>query len=129
MVDARPWGEAHRREALRRTYEIAAEHSADHRVARQFGSDAWSGVQDERSFRLYMMLGGLDAARIDREARRVRALAEGRLVRETVWRLAADPDGFDDEIPGTYDSEAEARVVAAQTGQRLVPVTRIRRAR
>jgi hypothetical protein len=85
----KPWSEAHAREARRRTYELAAELAGDDR-----GGAAWLFVADVRESASYRgeelwreSLGShFDPARVNAEVRRVRGLAEGRIVRETVWR-------------------------------------------
>lgn len=119
------WTDAHRREALRRTYEIAAdlvsqgrEDDAESLAARACDSEsqpAWEAS-------LYVGDGpALPEEHIDREVRRVDALATGRLVRETVWRREEDPGRGD-----FYSTEELAR---GGVGLRAVRVTRIRRAR
>lgn len=85
------WTDAHRREALRRTYEIAAEFVAAEsaRRAAYLVIDAHSYAAIEQDWRedLADTRGpAFDAARIDREVQRVHALATGRLVRETLWQ-------------------------------------------
>lgn len=102
-----PWGKVHTREALRRTYEIAAELVAtDPETAARLGrvcaapmaEGAWRAFLEGAPTRGAPRLG-LDRARIVREVRRVRALAEGRLVRETE-RLVLWPDGCKRPIVG-----------------------------
>lgn len=101
---ARPWTDAHRREALRRTYEIAAEAcekrpSADIRNGLAAMSYDVEAGEDRWRAALAQWLQ-IDPARIDREVRRVRALAEGRLVRETDTRyVVARSDG---ERPASF---------------------------
>ena len=76
------WTEAHRREALRRTCELAAV-AVDVWVALNVvpgdltTSNRWA---EHLSFRL-----GFDADRVAREVRRVDRLARGLLVRESGW--------------------------------------------
>ena len=123
------WGEAHRREALRRTYEIAAEMVGEGRCdpADRAAANAMQMVVEEIGFRgLLVNWIGLDPARIDREVARVRALAEGRLVRETGARLSDSKQFL------TLDAARRARrEIAKIEGRRLyvIHVTRIRRAR
>lgn len=77
----KPWTEAHRREVRARKHEIAAEreraygHSTSVLISLPISEETW------RDWLTYS--AGFDDARIEREVRRVRALAEGRLVRET----------------------------------------------
>lgn len=59
---------------------------------------------------------------IDREERRVRALAEGRLVRETSWGVTNRDTEY------TAMGEPIARMIAKERRQRVVRITRIRRA-
>ncbi len=118
----KPWTEAHRREALRRTYDIAAELTGA-------GGDFFphispGNVETVRHFRA--TLAGharLDTARIDREERRVRGLAEGRLVRENGWR----GNSRDGSVLAWTTSPAVAATWKS-SGARVVRVTRIRRA-
>lgn len=107
------WGEPHSVEALRRTFEIAAEFAA----AGQFGVAWWlvppspgdNIAPSEELWREHLGSVGVDGkasidkARIDREVRRVRALAEGRLVRTTrsFWMVGRVE----------VSDEAEARLV------------------
>lgn len=101
-----PWTEAHRREALRRTYEIGAELVAD-------------DGDDHRAYLLLETGTPYAGGRVDREVRRVRALAEGRLVRDTGWRVGRE----------WYAAGEEARDRRqAYPGMPLLRVTRIRRA-
>jgi len=81
MASKCEWGEDHRREALRRTYEIAAELIAndDEIGAELITSDPSVVAGDEFLWRKSLMRVGPEAGftkdRIDREVRRVRALA------------------------------------------------------
>lgn len=123
----KPWTEAHRREALRRTYEIAAEIAAkdDSNAAAWLCEGAAGYAQTEALWR--SELGDhCDPARIDREVRRVRALAEGRLVRETAWTVVGVLAAEEDHVvwEGTYRPGPPLT-----TDRRVVRVTRIRRAR
>lgn len=129
-----PWTEAHRREALRRTYEIAGEFAESTRGVVPDGilECPRQMAQEEQTWRAD--LGScLSAARIAREVRRVRALAEGRLVRETSerWEVAFPDGGREGRGDDPDHGEAYARLRASQF--RLarvirVTVTRIRRA-
>lgn len=137
------WTDAHRREALRRTYEIAAWLVSEGREndARSLIANLGEGVPDEETWRAYLYVGDGPAfsdARIDHEVRRVRALAEGRLVRETVHRVRYDnntrPDGAWDAYTVSLPREKARKTLRAMnkdcgwTGA-VVRVTRIRRAR
>lgn len=120
-MSARLWTEAHRREALRRLYEIAAEQVGagnESRVAKGCPHESDIGNEDEYTFALRHGLL-LNAARIDREVSRIRALAEGRLVRVTTWR------GQSGEEYATY---AAADADKSHGGCRLTRITRIRKA-
>jgi hypothetical protein len=128
------WTEKHRREALRRTYEIAAElaSAADRAYSSQtirvdVGSEAeWRAC-------LGWVLLRADPARIDREVRRVDHLARGVLVRETrgFYRVRAG-DNFGHECVLTPEGKAAAKtwIKGHWPGARVVKVTtrRIRRA-
>jgi hypothetical protein len=128
------WTEAHQREALRRTYEIAAElvgvgRDDDARcLTIRPERAAWS----EKGWRVSLFEGRLNGARIDREVHRVRGLAEGWLVRETSERIEtrwADPG--QPGRSGHATIEEARRVRAACTSPVIVMrtrVTRIRRA-
>lgn len=78
-MTAPQWTEAHRREARARLYEIAAER------VRTTGRESSSySMREEAGFRYALEREfEFDPARIEREVRRVRGLAEGRLVRES----------------------------------------------
>lgn len=118
----KPWTEAHRREALRRTYEIAAELAgAGSPYARGLAEDPF--VASEDGWRGWLA-AGIDAARINREVRRVRALAEGRLVRVTTWCMRANGSTCD------FTSAADARQWRGhhEPMRAVVRVTRVRRA-
>lgn len=127
----KPWTEAHKREALRRTYEIAAELNDDPHRADGIATDAvyFSGACGR--WRAHLKTSGLVLARIEREVRRVRALAEGRLVRETVWYARSRLGDVSDERPDRSvllaDLKAAGRTRIAN-GDRIVRVTRVRRA-
>jgi len=120
------WTEKHRLEARAACYRLAAERA----LAGLPPSGLLTGhVRDVVGFMATLERAGLDAKRVVREVRRVRALAEGRLVRETLVRVVDD-----DMICGEGRSRGEARQHAAFRGYsladvRIVRVTRIRRAR
>lgn len=90
------WTEAHRREAYCRTWELAAALARDGRQmeATELLETPWNIAQREATWRADLGCA-FDPARIDREVRRVRALAEGRLVRETRerWRIVDTTEG------------------------------------
>lgn len=81
------WTEAHRREAWARIFELTAAALREHThepLRKTIALVPRSLVATEKVFRVRGLDGfGFDPDRIDREVRRVRALAEGRLVRET----------------------------------------------
>lgn len=120
----KPWTERHRAEALRRTYEIIAE-QADRSPAgrREQTVRVDVGSEDEWVDCLGWVLDIDDPARIDREVRRVRGLAEGRLVRWQGWQ-GTTRDG------GTMGRTASAETAQRwkENGAKVVRVTRIRRA-
>lgn len=134
------WTEAHKREAERRTYEIAANLSpceplAAHNLARGANecaerASAWRGL-------LLVALSSLPdadvlrvSARIDRETRRVDALATGRLVRETGYEIGVrTKDGFHMQAWRPDLDAAEKARDTNQHGPHIVRVTRIRRAK
>lgn len=145
----KPWTEAHQREALRRTYEIAAELVVAGRAdeASYLVIDVGVYVVSEWKFRLNFRNDGgsdgpgFDDVRINREVRRVRALAEGRLVREHderfyVRRPTGDHSGvivhtMSQAKMWADDRNANMGPEAAKRGRYApvrVSVTRIRRA-
>lgn len=121
-MSARPWTEAHRREALRRTYEIAAELAAVGEERRAYGLAGQNGAHDPDVWTTDLSEeAGLYAARVEREERRVRALADSppRLVRVTTWRGQSGEE---------YATRAEAVADKSHGGCRLTRITRIRKA-
>lgn len=127
-----PWTEAHRREALRRMREIAAicatstdgsERAVGHGMLRN------TSPSDEAGFRIILAESAyMTAARIDREVARVRALAEGRLVRETVWACKTAAMGIDRPEMVTDERTARRWLSTRCQGDSIVRVTRIRKA-
>ncbi len=123
-----PWGEKHRSEALARLHELAAE-----RIRRGDPTPSTlphpSDYGNAGEFRFAMQHGLLlPMARIDREVRRVRDLAEGHKVRETVCEARRNHGAAYD-----YDDRADALDVVrrwqreGQPGARVVRVTRVRK--
>lgn len=90
----RPWTEKHQREALRRTYEIAAEcvSRGDDNGAVLVTNEPFAACMFESRWRESLerigVAEGFTADRINREVRRVRDIAEGRKVWEVVPRFA-----------------------------------------
>jgi hypothetical protein len=136
-----PWTEAHQREAQRRTYEIAAELVGAGHVAAAWmlvpPSLADGIAQSEEFWRDWLGTVShdgrplLDPARIDREVRRVRGLAEGRLVREReeTWKVvSANGIVLARERLRRADALAERGYARAKgvRGDHLVKVTRTR---
>jgi len=97
-MSAAEWTEAHQREAVRRTYELAAAEAGrgDRIAADLFVVEAWGFAASEERWRRSLTICDIDPARIDREVRRVRALAEGRIVRDVTSdrRLRPSPKGL-----------------------------------
>lgn len=127
MSKAKAWGDNHRREALRRTYEIAAEvvfEEANEQRA-HYLLNATRGWASEERWRDHLARCRIDPARIDREVRRVRALAEGRLVRDTRWRVEGTDAAEED---GCFWDEPTPPPASVRKNRRTVRVTRIRRA-
>lgn len=134
----KPWGENHRREAEVRVYELAAQEARTGSSTR--AHLAVEGLVretelDEAAFReiLFYAWGlDLDVVTIDREVRHVRALAEGRLVRETFVAVKVDGVAYKRvSLADARASAAEWNSDPAHAGIRLaypVHVTRIRRA-
>lgn len=130
------WTDAHRMEALRRTYELAAELAAlsteqgriegllggAHVIAAD-GIDRWA--EDLRD-------AGFDVARVDREVRRVDGLATGRLVREPTERYEVRHHGRTDQWTSWSEALDAARIgnIERPGEYRAIRVrtTRIRRA-
>ena len=84
-----PWTDAHQREALRRTYEIAAE-AVSHVAALSAMPRIMIRVWSEAAWCEWCADAGLDATRIIRELRRVRDIAEGRRRWVETWRVRYD---------------------------------------
>ena len=127
------WTGAHKREALRRSYELAAELSAVDRstlLADTLARAALGACRDLGRFSALLSTVGYDAARIERELRRVDGLATGRLVRE-VWYCIRWRGS--DDLFGRSQSRADAEASVMRERPRgargcIVRVTRIRRA-
>lgn len=118
----KPWGEAHQRETARRLYEIAAEYAGrgDDLRALEIASEITDDLS-EAAFResLFDPPGpDMGMVQIEREVRRIRALAEGRLVRSEE-RVVLWPDGI--KRPLVTDT-------AVPKGWPILRVTRIKRA-
>ena len=132
-MSAIEWTEAHRREALRRCYELAAELAAETRatlLADTLARAALGACRGLGRFSALLVTVGHDAARIERELRRVDGLATGRLVRE-VWYCIRWRGS--DDLFGRSQSRADAEVSVMRERPRgardcIVRVTRIRRA-
>lgn len=115
-----PWTEAHQREALRRTYEIAA--TLDYTPAAWLAEGAGGYVQSEDLFRMNLedtQGCAFHAARIEREVRRVRAIAEASpelaaLIAAVRIRQEAQLAGL---AEGRLVLENDRRFVVRQPGQ------------
>jgi len=122
------WTEAHRREALRRFRERVAVVDGEIEKLQELDKDVRLGGEQEFRRAIRALDLSLSSSHIDRDVRRVRALAKGRLVRQTTWRVRSR----DVEI-GHFHDAAEARTwIAAcarwrRAGLSLCRVTRIRR--
>jgi ribosomal protein S27E len=130
-MTAQAWGEAERREAKARQHELAAKLI----LAGEPDRAHWTGIvsddetETEERWRTELREeAGFSPARIDAEVRRVRALAQGRLVRSTTMEKrircdACDDTGcvYDEPIPVTCGKCLGKATVT-------VRVTRIRRA-
>jgi hypothetical protein len=83
MNKPKRWRQKHQREALRRIYEIAGEAVAacGEDVGLSIAVSALWSAASEQHFRDGLAEAKFDHARIEREVRRVRGLAEGRLKR------------------------------------------------
>ncbi len=140
-----PWTEAHIQEANARTYEIAAEL---HRMSNSHRRNAATLAQDEGTsevwYRDALAYAGLDAARIEREDRRVRALAEATPeVRAMIKQARADHERQIGKLlsgrftlaeawRGESGEEYDERILAVRDkshgGGTFTRVTRIRKA-
>ena len=114
------WTTKHAREAQRRAYEIAA--TLPEREGRALALDAEWGAASERYYRSALDTAGLDEPRIEREVRRLRGLAEGRLVRTTSTRYYVRQPGALDEDFGTPSG---ARLAASQRLQAVAVTARV----
>jgi len=120
------WTNEHRCEAARRAYEIAA--TIDEPRARALALDYMWGTLNEANYREVLRAAGLDAPRIAREVRRLRGLAEGRLVRTTSTRYYVRQPGALDEEFGTPSGArlaASQRLGAVAITARVVRVGRV----
>ena len=130
MKHKAPWTEAHRREALTRLYELAAEwaRSGCTSVACSCVTDHAHHVRQglEGDFRRALAAAECDAARIDREVRRVHGLVEGWLVREMTLHVRFVDGGLSCALED-HDSARRWSHSIAATGA-IVRVKRIRAA-
>lgn len=137
MSTKQPWGEAHKREALCRIYEVAAElvsldREDDARILmievpqRPSRSVNDLRVATEQAWRACLMEARLDPKRIESEVRRVRGLAEGRLHHVSGWRYYVRQPGVLDEDFGTPSG---ARLAASQRRGAVAVSARITRIR
>lgn len=120
------WTYKHTREAIRRAYEIAA--TLGEINAEEIANGATFGAQSERRYRDNLSAAGLTASRIEREVRRLRGLAEGRLVRTTSTRHYVRQPGALDEDFGTPSGArlaASQRLGAVAITARVVRVGRV----
>ena len=137
---AKAWTEAHRQEAFIRCFELCVRHamntpidslesSADFCSAQHVLAGGYANISTERGWRAWLRAAcsEMKRDRIDREVRRVRALAEGRLVRETAWSVAVDNDPRRVTWP-TLEKARKWRDDHAPEGARIVKVKRTRRA-
>lgn len=136
------WTEAHRREALRRTYEIAAEIAvANPRLAWWICPSNDAGIdgfdfESEQAWRETLAKGpddqtpGLDPERIDREVRHIDDLASGKRVQEVGWRAVRHFDelGQFHEDRDLAQDEADEEDVDDTGRGRVVRVRRTRKA-
>ncbi len=131
-----PWTDAHRREALRRTYEIAVavvDNAAPFSCDYDWRPVALAALESEAEWRRALAYVGcgtmLTSTRVDREVRRVRDIAEGRLMREMVWHVRGV--GIGHEAVFAKRDEARAMRDAYTSGvhgaPEIVRVTRYRR--
>ena len=112
------WTNGHMREAVRRTYELAADlitppPSLFHAAAMLVRGH--SIALDEHGWRTRLLDAGFSMERVDKEVRRVDALATGRLVRADGWgvRMGTGP-GATWAVFQANRGEAEACVKAAR---------------
>lgn len=122
-----PWAETCQREARRRSYEIAAELTGVglEGEAECLTVDDREDVKTEERWRSALDRAGLEEYRIEREVRRVRELAEGRLIRESGYRFIETRSPQRREVTA-MTPEKRGR---AAPGNAWVRVARIRRAR
>lgn len=124
MSRAQPWGDAHRREAKIGTRRLADEADiGGHPVRAQAltliaASATGVNMATEAVWCERLRLVGVDAARVRREVARVRALAEGRKIREVKWRVGDGRIEYSEDVARSLLSSFEGP---------LVRVTRTRR--
>ena len=128
-----PWTEAHQREAEARRCELAAElrRVGKGRQARML---VYYDTLDERDFGARLRDAGFDEGRITRELKRLHALVDGRLVRETSqqWKgVSRNGALICGERPLRSDVVATLAGQSKEPGDHIVKITlrSIRRAR
>ena len=122
------WTDLHKREALRRTYELVAELIGQGRDsdAEELLEVPHNMAELEETWRADLG-SAFSAERIEREVRRVHALAEGRLVRREGWGFKTGPEGL--RVTEKLAARPIPRDLAAQTGLINLFVRRILRVR
>lgn len=137
-VMSKPWAEKHRREAAARLYELAAAktRAGDDIAALEIAVAVPEEAMTEADFRTILFDppgADMGVTEIEREVRRVRALAEGRLVRQSDVRYAVRRGDGETPFVCMSRSEANAYVVSPDRPNWhtykivTVRVTRIRR--
>lgn len=132
-MSAKPWAESHALE-MRIAFRALADKfdlDGERFCALLLSREAYDASQAERYARV--LLGKVSVAGHEADAilRRVRCLAEGRLVRDEHWKIRVPRATW----YGPYHSHEEARedfrsldLTGTDRGARIVRVTRIRRA-
>jgi hypothetical protein len=123
------WTEKHQKFGVARLGELISEAAYEGRrvrVERLARGVIHVVACEEHHFREHLRGAWFDAARIDREVRRIDRLARGEWAREMVWRVRYS-DGRLVSTTGDLTRDDAVRVVGHPWHGRLVRVTRFRR--
>lgn len=126
-MSSKEWGEAHSREArsmMLRHASVLVIRGHDDLRAIEVAGETWTGTEDRFRRGLSFVDGFGSDTKIDAAVCRVYALADDppRLVRETSWGITNRDTEY------TAMGEPIARMIAKERGQRVIRITRIRRA-
>jgi hypothetical protein len=132
---SKSWTAKHRVEAWACICDVAKRAAMEDPKGLRAWPTPWQrSCESEKFFREWLARAGLDAADLDREVERVRDLAEGRKVRQTLWR-ARRPRKAVDRLLAVGMSVRETSLLLPEKpkptdlpGYDIAHVTRIRKA-